>query len=66
MRVLITGGAGFIGCNTADYLLRQGHEAIMVPSPLRRSIFDMPTNCRRCLLVTIRLMPFFILRRKLQ
>ncbi len=23
---LITGGAGFIGCNSADYFLRAGHQ----------------------------------------
>jgi CDP-paratose 2-epimerase len=26
MRFFITGGAGFIGCNSADYFLRQGHQ----------------------------------------
>jgi CDP-paratose 2-epimerase len=26
MRFFITGGAGFIGCNSADHFLRQGHE----------------------------------------
>ncbi len=30
MRVLITGGAGFIGSNTADRLLREGHEVIVL------------------------------------
>jgi CDP-paratose 2-epimerase len=30
MKVLITGGAGFIGCNTADRLLRDRHQVVIV------------------------------------
>ncbi len=30
MKWLITGGAGFIGCNTADRLLRDGHRVVIV------------------------------------
>jgi len=29
MRILITGGCGFIGCNLADYFLRKGSEVIV-------------------------------------
>ncbi|RMG98181.1 MAG: NAD-dependent epimerase/dehydratase family protein [Chloroflexi bacterium] len=29
MRIFITGGAGFIGCNSADAFLQQGHEVVV-------------------------------------
>ncbi len=29
MKLFITGGAGFIGCNSADHFLRQGHEVVV-------------------------------------
>ena len=29
MKIFITGGAGFIGANSADYFARQGHEIIL-------------------------------------
>jgi CDP-paratose 2-epimerase len=29
MKLFITGGAGFIGCNSADYFLKQGHEVVV-------------------------------------
>jgi CDP-paratose 2-epimerase len=29
MKLFITGGAGFIGCNSAAYFLRQGHEVVL-------------------------------------
>ena len=36
MKTLITGGAGFIGTNTADRLLSEGHEVIIVDDLSRR------------------------------
>lgn len=30
MRIVITGGAGFIGCNAADAFLREGHEVVVL------------------------------------
>ena len=29
MKIFITGGAGFIGCNSADHFLKQGHEVVV-------------------------------------
>ena len=29
MKILITGGAGFIGCNSADHFLKQGHDVVV-------------------------------------
>jgi CDP-paratose 2-epimerase len=36
MRVLITGGAGFIGCNLADACIRSGHEVTLFDNLSRR------------------------------
>jgi CDP-paratose 2-epimerase len=36
MRVLITGGAGFIGSNTANKLLQDGHEVILLDNLSRQ------------------------------
>lgn len=30
MKVLVLGGAGFIGCNTADYFVRKGHDVTIL------------------------------------
>lgn len=35
MKYLITGGAGFIGCNVADYLLNQGNQVVILDNLLR-------------------------------
>jgi dTDP-glucose 4,6-dehydratase len=38
MRVLITGGAGFIGSHLCDFLLREGHEVICMDNLLTGSV----------------------------
>lgn len=36
MKFFITGGAGFIGCNSADYFLQQGHEVVVFDNLSRK------------------------------
>lgn len=36
MKFFITGGAGFIGCNSADYFLQQGHEVVVYDNLSRK------------------------------
>ena len=36
MKFFITGGAGFIGCNSADYFMRQGHEVVVFDNLSRK------------------------------
>lgn len=40
MRILITGGAGFIGTNLADHFARQGHEILVFDNLSRRGVTD--------------------------
>jgi CDP-paratose 2-epimerase len=40
MRILITGGAGFIGCNSADYFLKEGHDVVIFDNLSRRGTVD--------------------------
>ncbi len=40
MRVLVTGGLGFIGCNVANRLLRDGHEVILFDNARRAGVLE--------------------------
>lgn len=37
-RILITGGAGFIGCNLADHFISKGHEVILFDNFYRKGV----------------------------
>ncbi len=41
MRILITGGAGFIGSHLCDFLLREGHEVICMDNLLTGSVSNL-------------------------
>lgn len=40
MRVLITGGLGFIGCNLTSRLLREGHEVVILDNASRAGVMS--------------------------
>jgi CDP-paratose 2-epimerase len=40
MKLVITGGAGFIGCNSADYFLQQGHDVVVFDNLSRTGAAD--------------------------
>src|SRR5258705_6411885 len=52
MRIVVTGGAGFIGSNLVDYLLQRGHEVVA---------FDNFSTGRREFLESARPSPAFTL-----
>ncbi len=50
MKVLITGGAGFIGSHVADALLAAGHEVVIVDDLSSGSLANVPSGARFYLL----------------
>lgn len=46
MRIIITGGSGFIGSNLADQLLRSGHEVVILSRNPRKVIFENKPSLR--------------------
>jgi UDP-glucose 4-epimerase len=46
MRVLLTGGAGFIGSHVADHVLRRGHELAVVDDLSSGKRENVPTGAR--------------------
>ncbi|MFN5877337.1 MAG: SDR family NAD(P)-dependent oxidoreductase, partial [Flavobacteriales bacterium] len=46
MKVLITGGAGFIGSNLAKRLVNEGHSVVVLDSLLRGNKLDKDTYAR--------------------
>lgn len=47
MKFFITGGAGFIGCNSADYFLQQGHEVVVFDNLSRKGGQPIWNGCGR-------------------
>ena len=43
MKILVTGGAGFIGSNLSRKLVNEGHEVIVLDSLLRGNKLDKDT-----------------------
>ena len=45
MRVLVTGGAGFLGSHLCDALIEQGHEVICLDNLFRYAPDPLPDTC---------------------
>ena len=45
MRVLVTGGAGFIGSHMADRLVEDGHEVVVIDNEIHGPEKQRPPQC---------------------
>jgi UDP-glucose 4-epimerase len=45
MRTLVTGGAGFVGSNLVDRMVRQGHEVVVVDNLSSGYSENLVGNC---------------------
>jgi UDP-glucose 4-epimerase len=46
MKIMVTGGAGYIGSTTADHLLKNGHEVLIVDNLSHGFIQAIPSGCK--------------------
>lgn len=46
MRILVTGGLGFIGSHVAEYYLERGHEVLIVDNLMRSKLYGIPSRAQ--------------------
>ena len=46
MKILITGGAGYIGSTVAWMFLDKGHDVTIIDNLTRGNLFNVPRNCK--------------------
>ena len=46
MKILLTGGAGYIGSTTANFFLDKGHEVFIIDNLSRGNILNIPEKAK--------------------